>query len=70
MPSAPPTRSLASEVVWGGSVIDPFAGSGTTGLACKLLGIPCTLIEIEEKFCELAVSRLQQESLELVEAAC
>lgn len=27
------------------SVLDPFAGSGTTGLACLELDIPCTLIE-------------------------
>jgi hypothetical protein len=45
----------------GASVIDPFAGTGTTGLACKSLGIPCTLIETEEKYCELAVNRLNQE---------
>lgn len=45
----------------GGSVLDPFGGSGTTALACKKLGIPCTLIEIEERFCELAANRLQQE---------
>jgi hypothetical protein len=51
----------------GSSVVDPFGGSGTTGLACKALGIPCTLIEIEERFCELAVKRLGQAVLELVE---
>lgn len=49
----------------GASVIDPFAGSGTTAVACKALGIPCTLIEIEERFCELAVKRLSQGVLEL-----
>ena len=27
------------------SVADPFAGSGTTGLACLALGIDCTLVE-------------------------
>jgi len=40
---------------WGqGSVIDPFAGSGTTGLACAAQGIPCTMIDSKEKFCEMA----------------
>lgn len=29
----------------GGRVLDPFAGSGTTGEACMLLGHDCTLIE-------------------------
>ncbi len=52
----------------GASVLDPFGGSGTTAVACKALGIPCTLIEIEERYCELAVSRLGQESLDLVDA--
>lgn len=27
------------------SVVDPFAGSGTTGLACAELGLDCTMIE-------------------------
>ncbi len=53
----------------GASVIDPFGGSGTTAVACKALGIPCTLIEIEERFCELAVKRLAQGALDLHEAS-
>ena len=47
----------------GGPVIDPFGGSGTTALACKAQGWPCTLIEIEERYCEVAAERLQQEVL-------
>lgn len=56
---------------WGGqSVIDPFGGSGTTALACAYLEIPCTLIEIEEKYCEEAARRLstRQDSLALAGA--
>ena len=45
------------------SVIDPFAGSGTTGRACKDRGIKCTLIEREESYCEIAARRCQQEVL-------
>lgn len=53
-------------VKWFGGVsgvLDPFAGSGTTGVACKHAGVPCTLIEIEERYCEVAAKRLQQEVL-------
>lgn len=54
---------------WGGdSVIDPFAGSGTTAVACKEFGVPCTLIEIEERFCELCAKRISQGVLDLQEA--
>ena len=46
-------------------ICDPFAGSGTTGVACKQLGIKCVLIEQEERNCEIAVNRLRQEILPL-----
>jgi len=36
----------------GGSVLDPFAGTGTTLRVCQKLGNPCTLIEIDPDYCE------------------
>ena len=47
------------------TVLDPYAGSGTTLLACKLLNRRCVGIEKEERYCEIAARRLQQEVLPL-----
>lgn len=38
-------------------VIDPFAGSGTTLLACQLGGVPSWGIEIDGDYCEIAKKR-------------
>lgn len=47
----------------GGMVLDPFAGSGTTLVAAKRLGLPAVGIEMEERFCKVAVARLAQTEL-------
>lgn len=43
----------------GGVVLDPFAGSGTTLVACKMLGRDCIGIEREPEYVEIVKRRLE-----------
>jgi len=50
-------RLLSKE---GDTILDPFMGSGTTGVACQELGRNFIGIEINEKYFEIAKRRINQ----------
>jgi site-specific DNA-methyltransferase (adenine-specific) len=43
-----------------GRVLDPYTGSGTTGVAALSLGRSFTGIEADERYCEMAARRLEE----------
>ena len=40
-------------------ILDPFAGSGSTGVACALAGLPCVLIEKDARHIEIIKRRVK-----------
>jgi DNA modification methylase len=44
----------------GGVVLDPFAGSGTTVLACEMRGCHAYVSELDPKYCDVIVKRWSQ----------
>lgn len=64
------TRILTTAAVPAGEVVvDPFAGSGTTVVAARALGIRCIAVEAEEKWCDLIARRCDQGLLDFGEAS-
>ena len=51
-----------------GIILDPFMGSGTTLVAAYSLGRKAIGIEIEKKYCDIAIQRLRQMPLPLIES--
>ena len=44
----------------GGTILDPFMGSGSTGIASKLEGFDFVGIEMEDEYFKIAESRINQ----------
>ena len=65
-----PTPKDLSMVRWlikssnGKTILDPFMGSGTTGVACVQTGRRFIGIEIDEKYCQIAQKRIEQALLQ------
>lgn len=62
-PTQKPTRLMEwclGLCPYANSVIDPFMGSGTTGVACMNLGRKFIGIEIEPKYFDIACKRVEQ----------
>lgn len=65
---APFPESLARDHIlsWsneGGTVLDPFSGSGTTAKMARLMGRKAIGIEANRDYCDIAVERLRQKVL-------
>lgn len=62
-PTQKPLRAMLPAVKatkQGAAILDPFMGSGTTGVACARLGRKFIGIEIEEKYFRIAVQRIEE----------
>ena len=61
-PTQKPEKLLAKIILAstneGDSILDPFAGSGTTGVVARKLNRNFTLVEMDENYCLLAEKRL------------
>ena len=63
-PTQKPIKLMRWCIVQAGNprtILDPFAGSCTTGRAAKDMSRKCICIELEEKYCEIGAKRMCQE---------
>ena len=52
-------KNIVGVLPKGSLIIDPFMGSGTTGVACKELGYDFVGIEIDEGYFRIAEGRMK-----------
>jgi len=53
-------RMLANSARRGATVLDPFAGSGSTLIACEALGLRGRMVELDPRFVDVIVARWEQ----------
>jgi len=49
-------------ILHGGTVLDPYMGSGTTGIACKKEGFEFIGIELDADYFEIAKARIVKQN--------
>ena len=62
-------RPILATVPEGGTVCDPFFGSGTTGVMARRLGRKTVGVELSEDYCRLAAKRFREQVLDFGGAA-
>lgn len=71
-PIALVSKMLKNSCTSGNWVLDPFAGSGSTLIACEQLGLNAAVVELDPKYCDVIVQRWQNltgQKAELVNAS-
>lgn len=53
-------RAMRNSSRLGGAVLDPFAGSGTTAIACERTGRVARMMELDPLYCDVIVNRWEQ----------
>jgi site-specific DNA-methyltransferase (adenine-specific) len=61
-----PKRALTLWTFPGDTVLDPFCGSGTTGVACVQTGRNFIGIEVFEEYCAIARKRITEAAMQKV----
>ena len=59
MPVKLPIEYIKTMTTEGDYVLEPFAGSGTTLIACHETGRKCLAMEISEEYCEVIIERYE-----------
>jgi len=53
-------RCLANSAPPAGRVLDPFAGSGSTLVACEVLGLRGYGVELDPRYCDVIIGRYEE----------